>query len=159
MTSGVPQGSILGPLLFLFYINDLPNHVSLQTICALFADDAKCYKQIQNEQDCSQLQNDIDKLLLRSQNWDMKFNASKFKLLSVTRKREPITYNYTLGDTSIEKVSNVSDLGVEVSSNLSWDAHVSKIVNKSNRMLGLIQRTSAILSSNETNHISLTCQV
>jgi hypothetical protein len=150
VTSGVPQGSILGPMLFLFYINDLPDYVSPETVCALFADDAKCYKEISTERDCLYLQRDINNLLLWSTKWDMNFNISKCKLLSITRKRKPFVFNYTMGDNHIDRVDSMCDLGVEVTSNLTWDLHINNIVKKSNRMLGLIQRTCGQSCSTQT---------
>jgi hypothetical protein len=127
--------------MFLFYINDLPDCVSSETMVALFADDSKCIKEIKHISDCLQLQSDVDNLLLWSEKWCMRFNADKCKLLTVTRKRNPIIHHYVMNNTPIEKVESMRDLGVEISSNLSWDTHINISVTKANRMLGLVQRT------------------
>ena len=75
VTSGVPQGSVLGPILFLIYINDLPN--SLSSKVRIFADDAIVYREINSLQSCLELQNDINKLMAWEKEWLMEFNPSK----------------------------------------------------------------------------------
>jgi len=92
--SGVPQGSILGPILFLLYVNDLPSVVD--NTLALFADDSKCSKAITSRDDCISLQDDLDNLLSWSQDWNLRFNPSKCEVLTVSRKKNPVDYNYSL---------------------------------------------------------------
>ena len=79
--SGVPQGSILGPLLFLVYVNDLPPVI--QNRIALFADDSKCSSVIESLQDCESLQKGLESLHGWSDDWHLKFNASKCEVLTV----------------------------------------------------------------------------
>ena len=86
--SGVPQGSVLGSILFLIYINDLPNGISSGV--RLFADDAIVYRNISDSEDCRTLQEDLDKLSYWKKTWLMEFNASKCEVLTVTSKRSPI---------------------------------------------------------------------
>ena len=83
VVSGVPQGSVLGPIYFLIYINDLSK--MLFNPCLLFADDTKIYCHIRNEGDIYQLQQEIDKLLRWSERWQMPFNISKCKNLHIGR--------------------------------------------------------------------------
>ena len=85
VTSGVPRGAVLGPLLFLIHTNDLPNSVSLSI--SLFADDSYVYRRIRNTLDCKQLQKDLDNLVIWQKQWSLKFNTSKFKVLIVTNKK------------------------------------------------------------------------
>ena len=82
--SGVPQGSILGPMLFLCYINDMPSCTQNSTT-ALFADDSKCFWPIHSVNDCLLLQKDIDSLYNLGQMWDLHYHPSKCQIISVTR--------------------------------------------------------------------------
>ena len=89
--SGVPQGTVLGPLLFLVYINDLPLVVNSRI--RLFADDALIYRKVENVNDVRQLQHDIDNLVNWELHWSMEFNPDKCKVLRVTDKRKTISAN------------------------------------------------------------------
>ena len=97
VTSGVPQGSLLGPALFVLFINDMPNALSHSSTLALFADDAKCFRAIRSYTDCALLQDDIDKLVDWSNNWKLDFNVDKCSLCTISRKRNPIICNYNMG--------------------------------------------------------------
>jgi hypothetical protein len=83
VTSGVPQGSILGPLLFVIFINDLPDNVSPSTNSALYADDSKLYREIKSVEDCQFLQDDLAKLEKWSTDSNMRFNTEKCKVLTI----------------------------------------------------------------------------
>ena len=84
VTSGVPQGSLVGPLLFVIFINDLPDVIHEQTITALYADDTKLHRTILSVKDCAILQQDLTSLNTWSRESNMKFNASKCKVLTIT---------------------------------------------------------------------------
>ena len=90
VVSGVPQGSLLGPLLFLVYINDLSSSLN-HTSSFLFADDTKCLRPIHSPHDCILLQSDLDALSTWSTNWKLNFDESKCSLLSVTSSRASTT--------------------------------------------------------------------
>ena len=92
VVSGVPQGTVLGPLLFLYYINDLPNN--LQSSVPLFADDCVIYREIQNEFDSNVLQEDLDTLRKWETNWQLCFNPSKCFVMRLTHSRSPKHFNY-----------------------------------------------------------------
>ena len=141
VTSGVPQGSLLGPLLFTIFINDLPKETVDAVMVALYADDTKVYSSIKSMGDCISLQTTLTNLDEWSQRNNIRFNASKSKVLTVTRKKNPLTYNYHLNQVQLERVTNEKDVGVTVTRNLSWDQHVHTIVSKANRVLGLLKRT------------------
>ncbi len=87
ISSGVPQGSILGPLMFLVYVNDLPSYTNSQSTIALFADDSKLYRPIDLPDSTYYLQNDLDNLHKWSLDWAMKFNESKCQVLRASRKK------------------------------------------------------------------------
>ena len=145
VTSGVPQGSILGPVLFVIFINDIPE-VTDGTSPALFADDTKVYKDVRSVTDCEKLQQTIDKLDIWTQDNNITFNASKCKVLSVTRKKDPITYPYHLGRNDLSRVESEKDLGVTISYKLHWETHVNEIVSKANKQLGVLKRTCLSLT-------------
>ena len=86
VTSGVPQGSVLGPILFLSFINDMPECVSSK--CRLFADDSIIYREVRTDRDCTQLQDDLDSLEHWEKTWGMCFNPSKCNIIHVSRKKE-----------------------------------------------------------------------
>ena len=89
VTSGVPQGSLLGPLLFTIFINDLPEETEDAVMAALFADDTKVYRSIKSMADCIFLQNTLTNFDDWSQRNNIRFNASKCKVLTVTVRRIP----------------------------------------------------------------------
>ena len=125
--SGVPQGSVLGPILFLVFINDLPDLVKSQ--CRLFADDCLLYNEIKTLNDALQLQKDL---------MGMKFNAKKCYIIST--EKGGIPFFYTLNDHILQYVGTNPYLGVTLSEDLTFDAHVGNITKKGSRMLGFIQR-------------------
>ena len=102
--SGVPQGTVLGPLLFLCHINDLPSWV--KSTVRLFADDCLLYRTIKTIQDQIQLQKDLESLEKWASLWGMRFNASKCYIMSINRTKIPLTYTYTLDNHILEKVNN-----------------------------------------------------
>ena len=143
VTSGVPQGSILGPLLFVIFINDMPSCVSPDTHIALFADDAKMFRTISSIDDQVALQNDLNALNNWSKTWDIDFNAKKCVVLQVkTRKRHHVVpVDYKLGNHNLLSVDSQNDLGIMVTNNLNWEVHINQMICKANRILGLIRHT------------------
>ena len=133
--SGVPQGTVLGPLLFLCHVNDLPEAVQSQV--RLFADDCLLYRPIRNQSDYLTLQNDLRKLEDWGVTWGMRFNASKCYIMSVNCKT---TYFYELNDQVLKSVSQNPYLGVLLSDDMKWGSHISKMVKKANSSLGFLRR-------------------
>lgn len=143
VTSGVPQGSVLGPLLFLIYINDLPTTIS--STIRLFADDCVLYREIFHPTDQTVLQSDIDKISTWCDTWLMKLNTSKCKVMRVSRQKHNTTAcTYILNRVPLIKVSCYKYLGVYISDNLSWKTHIEHIANDANRMLGFLRRNFAL---------------
>ena len=138
MTSGVPQGSVLGPVLFVIYINDLPTE--LQSDVYLFADDTKIFRTIANESDSAQLQADLDRTSNWCDKWLLKLNPDKCKQLHIGRKTD-IRAKYTVGEIEIHQVTEEKDIGVVVDQSLEFEHHISEKVKKANSMLAIIRRT------------------
>ena len=138
VTSGVPQGSVLGPILFLVYINDLPDDIVSQV--RLFADDTAIYLTLENKSDSDKLQRDLDRLQTWEARWYMGFNPSKCQVVRVTSSRNPLQTQYILNGQVLEAVSSARYMGVDISSNLSWNTHVDRITANANRSLGFIKR-------------------
>ena len=138
--SGVPQGSILGPLLFNMFINDMPDVVNISNV-VLYADDTKCYNTIASEVHCNELQSDLEALYVWSTTWSLNFNASKCKVITVTRKKDPLLYDYTLNGQTLERVSCINDLGVTINDELNWSKHIDSITSKARRLCWLIKRS------------------
>ena len=136
VTSGVPQGSVIGPSLFLIYINDLPN--TLKSKVRLFADDTILYNTAGEHR---QLQEDLVSLEKWEKRWDMEFNPSKCEHITFTRKRSMSrTTSYTLHNQVIPKVDNIKYLGVKMEKTLKWNLNTDYIRQKAASTLGFIRR-------------------
>ena len=141
MKSGVPQGSILGPLLFVIYINDLSSSITYSNLLK-FADDVKFYKAIHKLHDYQCLQCDVDSLFQWSLVNKLSFNISKCVVLQC----KPFTNinsdtSYNINNRELSKVKEHRDLGIIFTENLSWHSHYEAIVAKAYKSLGLLKRT------------------
>ena len=133
VTSGVPQGSIFGPLLFLIYVNDLPSSVSSPSVdVSLFVERTKCFSIIQAPRDAHILNTEMNNVDKWVHSGRLKFNAQKCTVLSVTRKRNPIVAEYVINGRPLQHVSQQKDLGVTVSSDLTWSYHIHEQITKAN---------------------------
>ena len=141
VTSGIPQGSVLGPILFLIFINDLPDIVS--SAVKLFADDTKVYREISSSEDCEILQQDLNNLSCWTDSWLLRFNAAKCKSIHLGRKNIHHKYYIKEGDKTIEveQISTEKDIGVTFDSDLKFSEHIAICVKKANQKLGLIRRS------------------
>ena len=136
VTSGVPQGSVLGPTLFIYFINDMPD--TLDCTVKIFADDTKAYTEVQSTEQRDRLQRNIDNLLHWTNLWQIKFNCSKCKILHIGRKNP--CYNYVMNGLNLQETKLEKDLGIYVDNNLTFEGHINEIVNKANRLVGMISR-------------------
>jgi hypothetical protein len=135
--SGVPQGSVLGPVLFLIYINDLDR--TLISRIFKFADDTKLCKTVQGLEQVEALQRDLDSLHEWSLTWQMSFNVNKCAVMHIGHNNGH--HSYTLGDQELNSTVSERDLGVTMDKNLKFSEQCSKVVKSANSMLGLIRRT------------------
>jgi hypothetical protein len=142
--SGIPQGSILGPLLFIIYINELPNICDSGSNLFMYADDAKLYKHILNTQDNNFLQDDLNKLKLWADNWLINLNIDKCKRVSYGRHTDD-TFHYNINNIELENLRIFKDLGVTFDSCLKFRFHISDRVNKAYSILRIIKRNFTFL--------------
>ena len=142
--SGIPQGSVLGPSLFIFYINDLQDR--LRSTVRLFADDTIAYLTITSEDDAEHLQEDLDKLAQWGEDWYMQFHPAKCTVLTVTNKRNPIVTEYSIRGKLLAAVTSARYLGVTITDKVNWSQHIDSITNKANRTLSFLCRNLKISS-------------
>ena len=146
VTSGVPQGSILGPFLFLLYINDLPDVLATQHLLlfSLMMLNVPVWFN-RNSNDCTALQQDLHSVSIWSQDWGLSFNKNKCEVLRISRKRNsmmesPTVNPYTINYHPLDVVPSSKDLGVLVNNKLTWDLQISSVVAKANKTLGFLRR-------------------
>jgi hypothetical protein len=139
VVSGVPQGSVLGPLLFLIYINDIDTVCRGNIELKLFADDAKLYTAVKVASDSLALQQSLDRLACWASEWQLSMNVNKCAVLSLSCSSQPTLYTYFLNDLVISRQNSYVDLGITINSNLSFEQHINNIVSKAQ------QRTCCLL--------------
>ena len=139
VTSGIPQGSVLGPILFLIFINDLP--LVIQALKKLFADDAKIYQTETSMAEVTQLQCDVNNSMDWSVLWKIIFNFKKCKHLGNHDMNQTYTMRKDQEELPIEKVESEKDLGVIIDNKLTFTKHINSKIKIANRNLGLIFRT------------------
>ena len=132
--SGVPQGSVLGPLLFLLFINDLP--ANIKNYVFLFADDLKL---IVNAHRFNDIIDDLKSLEQWEQLWHVTFNLDKCKYMHLPYNKNPGN-KYILDGIALDSVQSETDLGVDVSCNLKWDDHIKSSLSKANKMMAWVSR-------------------
>ena len=155
--SGVPQGSILGPLLFLIFVNDIPLSVKNSSIY-LFADDTKCFKKVSSAIDCSLLQEDLHQLFSWSLKWNLHFNGHKCVLLRFHSHDTCTLYDYKINNIPIQALDSHRDLGIVMSGDVTWSSHLKMITARAYRILGLIRRSfSSSLGTAAKKQLYLSC--
>ena len=137
VTSGILQGSVLVPIMFVIYINDLPDN--LKSECYMSADDTKVFKDISDE-DNKILQNDIQELENWSDKWSLRFHPDKCKVLSAGKQKTQ-QYKHTLCNTELQYSNKEKDIGVVIDNQLNFEDHMNEKINKSNSIMGLIRCT------------------
>lgn len=140
LTTGVPQGSHLGPLLFDIFINSVKS-CFLHSRILVYADDMKIFKLIKSNEDCQRLQEDLQRFAAFCNDNSLILNVNKCYKISFTRNRNIFYFNYILNDIGIKVVSEIRDLGVIVDSKWTFAGHVEQMVSSALKMLGFIKRT------------------
>ncbi len=146
VASGVPQGSVLAPVLFLIFVNDLPE--GLSSYVNMFADDAKLMKRVKKQEDCWALQDDLKNIHKWSTKWNMEFNAEKCKVLEIGKSQYRPRHDYKLGNVELLKADKEKDLGIIIQNNMSPESHVNKLVRESLSLLANIRMTFNYLDEN-----------
>ena len=139
--SGVPQGSVLAPTLFLLYVNDLPSVLNCNV--KIFADDSKLYQAVRNPEDALSLQSDLDAATRWSTDWQLSFNADKCKILHIGR--QALNHDYYMCGTALQAVTEERDLGVIVDSDLKFRQQAAAAVSKASRIMAVIRRSFCLL--------------
>ena len=150
VTSGIPQGSVLGPLLFIMYINDLPDHVENEV--RIFADDTKIFKEVQRD-DKDSLQEDLDRLFDWSRDWLLSFHPEKCCFMRIGQSKADTSYSMkemdNKGDVKRHRLAETEaerDLGVTIDNKLSFKNHIAQATAKANSRLGVIRRSFDFLT-------------
>ena len=135
VTSGIPQGSVIGPLLFVIFINDMPDEVK-HNVCKLFADDCKLYgAKLLN----GKTKSDLEQLEQWSYKWQLPFNTKKCKTMHFGNTNSK--QSYSLNGHILETSSQEKDLGVIVDVDLKFHVHTASVIKKANQLLGVIKRS------------------
>lgn len=145
VTSGVPQGSVLGPTCFVIFINDLDEVLNLvDGFVFKFADDTKCGRVVRSEADQVKMQNDINSLLEWADRWQMSFNELKCKIMHVGKNNPNYSYHmggYAPAGTILKEVLEEKDIGVIISNSLKPYAQCAKAAKQANSVLGQMSRS------------------
>lgn len=136
--SGVPQGSVLGPILFICYINSMPETVS--SFLYMYADDTKVFRRVDVDGATTELQKDLDSLVEWSEKWQLRFNADKCKVMHIGGSRN-MKAVYRMANSELHETEEEKDLGVWIDNTGKPSCHVSHAVRKANQLLGLIRRS------------------
>ena len=136
--SGVPQGTVLRPLLFLVYINDLPCRV--KATARLFADDCLLYRTVNSSDDAASLQQDLDNLQEWEHAWQMHLNPEKCEVIHITRRRNRIQMPYFIHGQQLGITNSAKYLGITICDNLSWNPHISTITRKASNTTAFLRR-------------------
>ena len=134
--SGVPQGTVLGPLMFLLYINDISTNIG--SSIPLFADDCVLYQIIKSTEDHDQLQQDLNTLVKWTKQWQMILNPAKCVTLHCTRSLSPYLTNYSINNMLLQSVNQCKYLGVMLHTSMPWTKHIQEVINKASKTLNFV---------------------
>lgn len=136
--SGVPQGTVLGPHLFLLFINDIGDEITSNI--RLFADDCLIYRAIKGPEDETILQNDLSRLVKWTETWGMHFNSKKCNVMRISNKKKQHQVSYKMMDDCLQHINSCQYLGIHIQSNLKWNLQSQYAASKASRVLGFVRR-------------------
>ena len=137
--SGIPQGSVLGPVLFLIYIITMPDKKASKIY--LFADDAKSYRQIEDKSDVTRIHEDLQSLETWSGQSLLYFNIEKCVHMTIGTKILDMEWIYKINGKNIKEAQLEKDLGIWLDNKLTFELHITKKANKTNGMIALIKKS------------------
>ena len=138
VTAGVPQGSVLGPLLFLIYINDI--NLNLESVTKLFADDTRAYLSLEDDfQRGAILNSDLEKISNWATTWKVKFSTPKTDLLNISRRQEPITNQLRFNGTEIKSSDSHKHLGIIFQKDCNWNLHINLLIAKCRPLIACLK--------------------
>lgn len=149
--SGIPQGSVLGPILFVIYVNSLPT-VARNSEVFLFADDTKVFKQIKSADDAPKLQEDINRMLDWTKDSLLEFHPEKCKSMTIARRTGTVR-DYEIAGRLLERVTTEKDLGVILDCKLTFEEHMWSKIKKANSIMGIIRRSFTYLDETTFLHL------
>ena len=151
---GVPQGTVLGPLMVLLYMNDIDENIS--STVRLCADDCVMYRIIDSLEDSLCLQRDLSTILNWTKKWQMQLNIDKCVVLRCTRSTSPINYDYNLNDETLQVTEQHRYLGLIFHESMQWLHHIQAMCIKANRSLHFLRRNLSKCSSNVKQNAYIT---
>ena len=145
ITSGVVQGSVLGPLLFLLFINDIGGLLSNERcVCKLYADDVKLYTTLQLDEDYTILQQKLDTLVAWSEKWQLTISHKKCAAMQISLRAQQNEVNLHLGNNTIKAVTEVKDLGITINNDLRYATYINQITANAHRRACLIHKCHVV---------------
>ncbi len=130
---GVPQGSVLAPIIFVVYINDMTEGIN--SYMSLLEDDARLLRRVKNEEDCHELKRDLDRMYMWSQTWGMEFSSSKCHVMEIGKSKNRPRKTYKMGREKIKVAHEEKDLGVKMQNTLSPEKHINRLFGEAYKML------------------------
>ncbi len=136
VVSGVPQGSVLGPVLFIIFVNDIADNVALDVSLNIFADDVKLYSRVSDTLDANALQQVLDEIVCWADKWQLSVNISKSTALHLGSRN--LATEYYINGRKLDSTETTRDLGVETDNRLSYDSHIENIVRQAYSRVGIL---------------------
>jgi hypothetical protein len=153
VTSGVPQGSVLGPVLFIIFINDLIDTLPRQVSAKLFADDLKSYMPLIDSNNLIHFQSALDALSLWCQVWQLPISVEKSCVMIISNKRATFDYpTFILADHALQKLDEIKDFGVIIDNRLNFSSQITAVISKAKQRIYLLKKCFVACSVDKLIH-------